>query len=68
MAKVYESGIKDYKSFQKWILPEDSSGFDGVQHFEKLIHAISISYKFTFLMENYYGGTKMEYTVSPLCL
>lgn len=68
MAEVYESGIKDYKSFQKWILPEDSSGFDGVQHFEKLIHAISINHKLTFLKENYYGGTKKEYTVSPLCL
>ena len=68
MAEIYESGIKDYKSFQKWVLPEDSSGFEGVQHFEKLIHAISIQHKITFLKENYYGGTKKEYTVSPLCL
>ena len=73
MAQLYESGIKDYKSFQKWVLPEDSSDFTGVQHFEKLIHAISINHKLTFSKENYYyyyyyGGTKKEYTVSPLCL
>ncbi|MEO7282999.1 WYL domain-containing protein [Gelidibacter sp.] len=68
MAELYESGLKDYKSFQKWVLPEDSSDFTGVQHFEKLIHAISINHKLTFLKENYYGGTKKAYTVSPLCL
>lgn len=68
MAEVYENGIKDYKSFQKWVIPEDSSDFDGVQHFEKLILAISINHKLTFLKENYYDNTKKEYTVSPLCI
>ncbi len=68
MAEIYQNGIKDYKSFQKWVLPEDSSGFTGVQHFKKLIQAISTKHKISFQKENYYGGTKKTYTVSPLCL
>jgi len=68
MAEIYENGIKDYKSFQKWVIPEDSSAFTGVQHFEKIIHAISISHQLSFIKENYYGGTKKEYIVSPLCM
>ncbi|WP_055448413.1 helix-turn-helix transcriptional regulator [Lacinutrix mariniflava] len=68
MAEVYQSGIKDYKSFQKWIIPEDSSGFTGVQYFKKLIHAISLNQKISFIKENYYENTTKEYTVSPLCI
>lgn len=68
MAEVYENGINDYKSFLKWVIPEDSSNFLGVQHFKKLIQAISSSHKLSFVKENYYGGTNKTYTVSPLCL
>lgn len=68
MAEVYESGIKDYKAFTKWIIPEDNSSFSGVQHFQELIHAISLKRDISFLKENYYEGTSKKYTVSPLCL
>lgn len=68
MAEVYENGINDYKSFLKWVIPEDSSNFFGVQHFKKLIQAIASNHKLSFLKENYYGGTNKAYTVSPLCL
>ncbi|OBX22590.1 MULTISPECIES: helix-turn-helix transcriptional regulator [Bizionia] len=68
MAEVYERGLKDYKSFQKWIIPEDSSGFTGIHHLKKLIQAISINHKITFVKENYYENTIKEYTVSPLCI
>ncbi|MDT0295402.1 helix-turn-helix transcriptional regulator [Mesonia ostreae] len=68
MAEIYENGIKDYKSFQKWVLPEDSSSFTEVEHFETIIHAISIHHQLSFIKENYYGETKKEYTVSPLCI
>lgn len=68
LAEFYENGIKDYRSFQKWVLPEDNCEFTGVQHFKKLIHAISLNHKLSFIKENYYGGTKKKYTVSPLCL
>ncbi|TYB77452.1 WYL domain-containing protein [Bizionia saleffrena] len=68
MAEIYESGIKDYKAFQKRIIPEDSSGFSGVRHFKELIYAISLLRKVSFIKENYYGDTIKRYIVSPLCL
>jgi len=68
MAEVYESGMKDYKSFQKWVIPEDSSAFSGVHHFKKLILAISTNSQVSFTKENYYANTKKEYTVSPFCI
>lgn len=68
MAEIYENGIKDYKSFKKHIIPEDSSAFSGVHHFEKLIQAISLNNKISFAKENYYENTKKQYSVSPLCL
>ncbi len=68
MAELYENGFKDYKSFQKWVLPEDTANFSGVQHFKKLIQAIAANHKISFLKENYYGATNKPYIVSPLCL
>jgi len=68
MAEVYENGIKDYRSFQKWVIPENSSLFTGVNHFKKLLLAISTNHQLSFIKENYYEQTTKKYTVSPFCI
>lgn len=68
LAEVYEEGIKDYKSFNKYVIPDDSSGFVGLHHMARIIKGITLSRKLTFTKENYYKETKKPYTVTPLRL
>lgn len=68
LAEVYEEGIKDYKSFNKYIIPDDSSDFTGLRNLRRIIKGITLSRKLTFTKENYYTETKKEYTVTPLRL
>jgi predicted DNA-binding transcriptional regulator YafY len=68
LAEVYEEGIKDYKSFNKYVIPDDSSGFVGLHNMARIIKGITLSRKLTFTKENYYKGTKKLYTVTPMRL
>ena len=68
LAEMYEEGIKDYKSFNKYIIPDDSSDFTGLHNMARIIKGITLSRKLTFNKENYYKETKKRYTVTPLRL
>lgn len=68
LAEIYEEGIKDYKSFNKYVIPDDSSGFVGLHNMARIIKGITLSRKLTFTKENYYKETKKPYTVTPLRL
>lgn len=68
LAEMYEEGIKDYKSFNKYIIPDDSSDFTGLHNMARIIKGITLSRKLTFTKENYYKETKKLYKVTPLRL
>lgn len=68
LAEIYEEGIKDYKSFYKYIIPDDSSDFTGLHNMTRIIKGITLSRKLTFTKENYYKDTRKKYTVTPLRL
>lgn len=68
LAEMYEEGIKDYKSFSKYIIPDDSSDFTGLHNMARIIKGITLSRKLTFLKENYSKETKKSYKVTPLRL
>jgi len=68
LAEIYEEGIKDYKSFNKNVIPDDSSGFVGLHNMARIIKGITLSRKLTFTKENYYKETKKPYMVTPLRL
>lgn len=68
LAEMYEGGIKDYKSFNKYIIPDDSSDFTGLHNMSRIIKGITLSRKLTFTKENYYKETKKLYKVTPLRL
>ena len=68
LAEIYEEGIKDYKSFNKYIIPDDSSDFTGLHNMARIIKGITLSRKLTFIKENYYKETSTPYKVTPLRL
>jgi len=68
LAEMYEEGIKDYKSFNKYIIPDDSSNFSGLHNMARIIRGITLSRKLTFIKENYSKETKRTYKVTPLRL
>ncbi len=68
LAEMYEEGIKDYKSFNKYIIPDDSSDFTGLHNMTRIVKGITLSRKLNFTKENYYKETRKTYTVTPLRL
>lgn len=68
LAELYEAGLKDYKSFQKWIIPDDSSAFSGLPNMKIALQGITLSRKLTFTKYNYWRDDYNDYTVSPLRL
>lgn len=68
LAELYKTGVKDFKQFQKWVIPDDSSAFKGLEHIKKTLEGITNAQKLSFKKINYYEGTEKEYTVTPLRL
>jgi predicted DNA-binding transcriptional regulator YafY len=68
LADLYEAGLKDYKTFQKWVIPDDSSAFKGLHNMKKILLGITLSQKLSFTKVNFYQNTKKEYMVTPLRL
>lgn len=66
MAEIFEKGTKDYHSFQKWVMPEDSSNFKGVDNIQLVVKALSLKHQLSFKKENYNSDNIKEYVVSPL--
>lgn len=68
LADLYEAGLKDYKTFQKWVIPDDSSEFKGLHNMKKALQGIMLSQKLSFTKVNFYQNTRNEYIVTPLRL
>lgn len=68
LAELYEAGLKDYKTFQKWVIPDDSAAFKGLYNMKKVLKGITLQRKLTFTKVNYYQNTRKEYIVTPLRL
>tara|TARA_R110002051_G_scaffold218896_1_gene282745 strand:- start:5448 stop:6362 length:915 start_codon:yes stop_codon:yes gene_type:complete len=68
LAELYEAGLKDYQTFQKWVIPDDSAAFKGLHNIKKVLSGITKSQKLSFEKINYYENTRKTYTVSPLRL
>ena len=68
LAEMYEEGIKDYKSFNKYVIPDDSSDFTGLHYMGRILRGITLSRKLKFTKENYQKETTKEYIVTPLRL
>ena len=68
LADLYEAGLKDYKTFQKWVIPDDSSAFKGLHNMQKVLQGITLSQKLSFVKVNYYQNSRTAYTVTPLRL
>ncbi|ALM21992.1 hypothetical protein AAT17_12490 [Nonlabens sp. MIC269] len=68
LAELYETGLKDYKTFQKWVIPDDSSSFKGLFNMKNAFKGISSKRKLSFLKVNYYKETSKKYIVTPLRL
>ncbi|WP_452222110.1 helix-turn-helix transcriptional regulator [Lacinutrix salivirga] len=68
LAEMYEEGFKDYKSFNKYVLTDDSSEFTGLHNMTRILKGITLSRKLKFTKENYSEETIKTYTVSPLRL
>lgn len=68
LAEMYEEGIKDYKSFNKYVIPDDSANFTGMNNLGRIMQGITLSRKLKFVKENYQKETKKEYIVTPLRL
>jgi predicted DNA-binding transcriptional regulator YafY len=68
LAELYEAGLKDYQTFQKWVILDDSAAFKGLHNIKKVLSGITKSQKLSFEKINYYENTRKTYTVSPLRL
>ncbi|MCH3884515.1 helix-turn-helix transcriptional regulator [Tenacibaculum aquimarinum] len=68
LAEVYDEGFKNYKSFDKYVLKDDSLEFTGLHNMARILKAITLSRKLKFTKENYTNETIKTYTVSPLRL
>ena len=68
LAELYEAGLKDYKTFQKWVIPDDSSAFKGLYNMKNVLKGITQKQKLTFIKVNYYQNTRKIYKVTPLRL
>ena len=66
LAELYAEGLKDYDTFQKWIIPDDSERFKGVEYLKPILNAITQSLKLKFDKVNYYRKTEKQYTVTPI--
>ncbi|MRX62587.1 helix-turn-helix transcriptional regulator [Maribacter luteus] len=68
LAEIYETGLKDYKTFQKWVIPDDSSGFYGLQNMKPILKGITLAQKIRFTKMNFFHDDSKEYIVSPFRL
>lgn len=68
LAEIYDQGLNDYATFQKIVIPDDSSHLTGIHNMSKIIRGITLSRKLSFIKENYYHDEKKKYIVSPLQL
>lgn len=68
LVEMYEEGIKDYKSFNKYVIPDDNADFTGMNNLGRIMQGITLSRKLKFTKENYSEETIKTYTVSPLRL
>lgn len=68
LSEIYEHGLSDYQSFQKYVFFEDRGALSGSQHLGKLLGAIVHQQPVSFQKENYYNNTLKTYKVKPLRL
>lgn len=68
LTEIYEEGMRDYSSFNKYVIPDDSSAFTGLHNMPRILKAITLSRKLTFRKKNYLNKTSKTYTVTPLRL
>lgn len=68
LAEIYDQGLNDYSTFQKIVIPDDSSHLTGIYNMSRIIRGITLSRKLSFTKENYYHEERKEYIVSPLQL
>nr|WP_193743622.1 WYL domain-containing protein [Nonlabens ulvanivorans] len=68
LAEVYNQGVKNYKTFDKYVIADDSSEFTGLHNMTRILKGITLSRKLKFTKENYQRDTKKEYVVTPLRL
>jgi len=68
LAKIYEEGLKNYRKFEKWIIPDDSSELTGVHHINTIVKAMNNGFKLKFKKENFHYGEVKHYIVTPLRL
>lgn len=66
--EIYQQGLGDYQSFQKYVLFEEQGDFSGIEHLGKLLEAIVHRQWVHFQKENYYRNTMKTYKVKPLRL
>lgn len=68
LADLYKTGLKDYKTFKKWVIPDDSSGFRGLNVMKTISIGITHKRKLSFDKINYDHDTTKSYYVTPLRL
>jgi predicted DNA-binding transcriptional regulator YafY len=68
LAKVYEDGLKNYSEFEKWIIPDDSSKLNGIEHINTIVKALNVGLKLKFKTENFHTSEISERVVTPLRL
>lgn len=68
LAELYEAGLKDYKTFQKWVIPDDSASFKGLYNMKNVLKGITLKRKLSFIKVNYYLDTRKKYVVTALRL
>jgi predicted DNA-binding transcriptional regulator YafY len=68
LAKVYEDGLKNYSEFEKWIIPDDSSTLNGIEHINTIVKALNVGLKLKFKKEDFFSEEIVERIVTPLRL
>jgi len=66
LAELYEEGLKDYETFQKWVIPDDSERFKGLEHLKPILTGITSGLKLEFDKVNYYREAENHYIVTPI--
>jgi predicted DNA-binding transcriptional regulator YafY len=57
-----------HNGFEKWIIPDDSSTLNGIEHINTIVKALNVGLKLKFKREDFFSEEIVERIVTPLRL
>ncbi|WP_452219327.1 helix-turn-helix transcriptional regulator [Lacinutrix undariae] len=68
IAEFYTEPLNDFKAFKNFMIPEDNSNFEGLEHITTIFTALKDNCYLSFNKKNFYNDNSKNYEIIPLRL